>query len=112
MDAGAFVHALQYSSEVRIVIHGNPFPNFFATVAGSIGFGLNECAIISVDAEADVTRTSVAGAGAVHLVRRGKYQPGHKARIKPLHAATVEAVRETADLILGQACAAVCSQLM
>lgn len=101
MDAGAFVHALQYSSEVQPIILGKPSPDFFAAAAGSMGCGLKDCAMIGDDAEADVSGALIAGAGAAYLVRTGKFRPGHEARFEPPPTATVADVREAVDLILG-----------
>ena len=72
LDAGAFVHALEWASETQAVIMGKPGPEFFRQVVSSTGFQTHQCLMIGDDVHADVIAAQQAGLQGA-LVKTGKY---------------------------------------
>lgn len=75
LDAGAFVHALEWAAGVEAVITGKPSRAFFQEVAASTGHDAGECLMVGDDAAADVAAAIDAGLRGC-LVRTGKFEPG------------------------------------
>lgn len=90
LDAGAFVHALEYASGQPARVLGKPAPDFFAAALAQLGCSGAEAAMVGDDAESDVAGALVAGLGTAILVRTGKYRPGDEARHAPPPSAVVE----------------------
>ncbi|ARE39405.1 HAD-superfamily subfamily IIA hydrolase, hypothetical 2 [Rhodovulum sp. P5] len=103
MDAGAFVHALEYASGRTATVLGKPSAEFFAAAAGSMGLPLSDVAMIGDDAEADVAGALAAGAGAAILVRTGKYRPGDETRVSPSPTVVADDIGGAVEFLLAQA---------
>lgn len=101
MDAGAFVEALAFASEVSPTVLGKPAKSFFAMAAHSLGCALSDIAMIGDDVEADVAGALRAGIGRAFLVRTGKYTGGDEHRVKPPPTATLPDLAAVISRILG-----------
>ncbi|MEX0364891.1 MAG: TIGR01458 family HAD-type hydrolase [Ruegeria sp.] len=101
IDAGAFVHALEYASGSKPVVLGKPALQFFELAARSMGCALSDCAMIGDDAEADIAGALKTGVAAAYLVQTGKYREGDETRFKPVPTAVVADVTEAVERILG-----------
>jgi HAD superfamily hydrolase (TIGR01458 family) len=75
LDAGPFVAALEYASEVRAIVVGKPEESFFGIALEDMGFEAHEVAVVGDDAEADVAGAKNAGLSGIQ-VRTGKWRPG------------------------------------
>lgn len=73
LDAGAFVHALEWASDTQAIITGKPDKTFFDEVVASTGLPANQCLMIGDDVIGDVEGAIHAGLQA-KLVRTGKYK--------------------------------------
>jgi len=82
LDAGAFIHALEWAAETRAIITGKPSPAFFAEVVTSVGLTAADCLMVGDDAEADVAAALHAGLQGCQ-VRTGKFTPGDEAKLPP-----------------------------
>ena len=102
MDAGAFVAALEFSSEVEPIVMGKPAPAFFASAASSMGLALAEVAMIGDDADADVAGALEAGIGLAILVRTGKYRAGDEDKTARRPSMVVDGIGEAVDAVLGE----------
>lgn len=100
MDAGAFVAALEYASQVKPIVMGKPAPRFFASAAASMGLALSDAAMIGDDAEADVAGGLDAGAGMAILVRTGKYRAGDEDKTTTHPTMVVDGLGEAVNGIL------------
>ena len=80
LDAGAFVHALEWAAGVKARVLGKPSPDFFHEVVASTGEQASHCLMVGDDADADVTAALEAGLQGC-LVRTGKYMEGDEARL-------------------------------
>lgn len=80
LDAGTFVHALEWASGREAVIMGKPGADFFAAVVRSTGFAPQQCLMVGDDVFGDVEGALRAGLQAC-LVRTGKYREGDEGRI-------------------------------
>lgn len=78
LDAGVFIHALEWASGVEAIIMGKPDRAFFEQVVASTGFQPEECLMIGDDVIGDVQGAMDAGLQA-SLVRTGKYKPSDEA---------------------------------
>ena len=96
LDAGAFVHALEWAAGVEAGILGKPSADFFHEVVASTGCEASECLMIGDDADADVAAAVHAGLHGC-LVRSGKYSEGDEERL-PKEAWTIDSI---ADLFTG-----------
>lgn len=102
MDAGAFVAALEYASEVKAEVLGKPSPAFFAAALASMGCAAQDAVMIGDDAEADVAGALDAGLGAAVLVRTGKYHAGDEAKIHPAPSHVANNLAAAVDWVLKQ----------
>ncbi|MBU2710493.1 TIGR01458 family HAD-type hydrolase [Zooshikella harenae] len=75
LDAGAFIHALEWAANTQAIIMGKPSYTFFTQAVRSTTFSPKECLMIGDDVESDVIGAMNAGLGGC-LVRSGKYQVG------------------------------------
>ncbi|MCC7410151.1 MAG: TIGR01458 family HAD-type hydrolase [Gammaproteobacteria bacterium] len=102
LDAGPFVHALEYASGCRARVFGKPSPDFYASALRSLGCAAGVAIMVGDDVEADVAG---AMAGGMHglLVRTGKYVAGAEATIAPAPTMVVEDFPAAVDWILAHA---------
>lgn len=80
LDAGPFVHALEWAADRKAVITGKPSPDFFQGVVDSTEYPAEECLMIGDDVEADVCAAIEAGLGGC-LVATGKYEKGDETKL-------------------------------
>lgn len=74
LDAGAFIHALEYAANVEAVIMGKPGKAFFEQIVASTPFEAKDCLMIGDDAAGDVIGAIDAGLQGCQ-VRTGKFRP-------------------------------------
>lgn len=97
LDAGAFVHGLEYAAQVEAQVLGKPSPAFFRAASDSMGLPLSEVMMIGDDAENDVSGALKAGVGKAVLVRTGKYHRGEEGRYDPSPSFVAEDISEAVD---------------
>lgn len=102
LDAGPFVHALEYASGTKPILFGKPEADFFRATVTSMGCDPALAVMIGDDAESDVAGALAAGIGLGILVRTGKYRDGDEDRVDPRPSAVVADVGEAVDLILSE----------
>lgn len=73
LDAGPFVHALEYASGVKANILGKPAKEFFLQAIKDFHCTPDQVVMVGDDVEADVNGASAAGLQAI-LVKTGKYR--------------------------------------
>ena len=73
LDAGAFVHAIEWAADCQALIMGKPSEAFFQQVVKSLGCSAEHCAMVGDDVLSDVQGAIDAGLQAA-LVRTGKYR--------------------------------------
>lgn len=100
LDAGAFVHALEFSSGTTPLILGKPSRLFFLAGVRSMGCDPQNVAMIGDDAESDVAGAIDAGLGRGILVRTGKYRTGDEDLYEPSPSAVVPDVTGAVELVL------------
>lgn len=100
LDAGPFVNALEYASNVKATVIGKPAKEFYLSAVESIGCAPEESVMVGDDVESDVLGAINAGLQAI-LVRTGKYRPGDENKITRM-AKCVSDINETVDHILEQ----------
>lgn len=81
LDAGPFIHALEYAASVKAEILGKPAGEFFRAALASLSCKADEVMMIGDDVEADVLGASAAGLHAC-LVQTGKYQSGDEKHLE------------------------------
>jgi HAD superfamily hydrolase (TIGR01458 family) len=74
LDAGPFVAALEYASNVVATVVGKPAPEFFHLAADALGVPRDAVIVVGDDLESDVGGAQKAGLRGV-LVRTGKFRP-------------------------------------
>lgn len=79
MDAGAFVVALEYASEVSAFVVGKPSAAYFGMVLDDMGLPASSVAVIGDDVEADVRGAQQVGAKG-WLVKTGRFRRGDLGR--------------------------------
>jgi HAD superfamily hydrolase (TIGR01458 family) len=102
IDAGAFVHALEFASGVSPILFGKPAPDFFAACIENIGCARDEAVMVGDDAESDVAGALSAGVGTAILVKTGKYRSGDEDKVEPRPSAVVPGLRAAVDFIRDQ----------
>jgi len=100
MDAGAFVHALEFSSGVSPLVLGKPAPDFFAAACASMDCAPSDAVMIGDDAEADIAGALSAGIERAILVRTGKFAPGDETRVIPRPTDVADGIVKAVDLLL------------
>ncbi|NRB43130.1 MAG: TIGR01458 family HAD-type hydrolase, partial [Pseudomonadales bacterium] len=80
LDAGAFIHLLEFATGVKATIIGKPQPAFFQQVLASVPCKAKECLMVGDDIYGDIEGALNAGLQAC-LVRTGKYQKDDEARL-------------------------------
>jgi HAD superfamily hydrolase (TIGR01458 family) len=73
LDAGAFVHAIEWAADCQAVIMGKPSEAFYQQVVKSLGCPAEHCVMVGDDVLSDVQGAMDAGLHAI-LVRTGKYR--------------------------------------
>lgn len=93
LDAGPFIHALEYAASVEAEILGKPAVGFFHAAVSSLGLEPEQVLMIGDDVEADVLGAVDAGLHAC-LVRTGKFLPQDEEKLNSANVAEtlVEAV--------------------
>ncbi len=92
LDAGPFIHALEWAADTRAIIMGKPSRGFFAQVVASTPFAPAECMMVGDDVIGDVEGAATAGLQAC-LVRTGKYRPADEEKL-PAAAVVIDSVGE------------------
>lgn len=100
LDAGAFVHGLEYAAQVEAQVLGKPSETFFRAASDSMGLPLSDVLMIGDDAENDVAGALKAGVGKAVLVRTGKYRRGDETRYDPPPSFVAEDISEAIDWAL------------
>lgn len=100
LDAGAFVTALEYSSEKQATVLGKPSPDFFKAALASMDCAPEDAVMVGDDAESDVSGALKAGLAHSILVRSGKYRDGDEERFDPRPTAVAEDLAAAVDWIL------------
>lgn len=75
LDAGPFVHALEYAAGCTATVTGKPAPAFFEQALASLALPAERVMMIGDDAASDAQGALDAGLRAC-LVKTGKYRPG------------------------------------
>jgi len=73
LDAGPFVAAIEYATDVTAVVTGKPSKQFFGAAASSLGMSPEALVVVGVDVRTDVDGARAAGAQGV-LVKMGKFR--------------------------------------
>lgn len=73
LEAGAFIHGLEWASGQQAIIMGKPSVDFYQQVVDSTPYSAEQCLMIGDDIEGDVIAASKAGLNAC-LVKTGKFQ--------------------------------------
>lgn len=92
LDAGAFIHALEWASGIQARIVGKPDGYFFADVVGSTGYRPEECLMVGDDVTGDIQGAIQAGLQAC-LVRTGKFQQADLAKL-PAQAGLIDSIAD------------------
>lgn len=92
LDAGAFIHALEWAAGTEAVITGKPSRAFFDEVVASTDHEAGECLMVGDDAAADVAAAIQAGLRGL-LVRTGKFEPGDEKDL-PDSARVIDSITE------------------
>lgn len=92
LDAGTFIHALEWASDTHAIITGKPDKTFFDEVVASTGVPAAQCLMIGDDVRGDVEGAIHAGLQA-KLVRTGKYKPADQ-DLLPQNADILNSVAE------------------
>ena len=100
LDAGPFVHALEFASGTKAIILGKPSLEFYSIAINSLGCNPEDTVMVGDDVEADVLGAVNAGLNGI-LVRTGKYIQGDEKKIKT-SALCVADISAAVDYILEQ----------
>ncbi|MEM7398133.1 MAG: TIGR01458 family HAD-type hydrolase [Pseudomonadota bacterium] len=100
LDAGAFVTALEYSSQKNAIVLGKPSPDFFHAALSSMGTTPDSAVMVGDDAESDVAGARKADIAQAILVRTGKYRDGDEHRFDPPPTHVAKDLAEAAAWIL------------
>ena len=94
LDAGAFIHAIEWAAGVEATIMGKPGAAFFQQVVASTGCRADDCLMVGDDVQSDVIGAVDAGLRGC-LVRTGKFRAGDERQL-PKGAEIIDSI---ADLI-------------
>ncbi len=98
LDAGPFVHALEYASGVKATVIGKPAYEFYMSAVASLDCEPDKTVMVGDDVESDVVGAINAGLQGI-LVKTGKYRPGDETCLTP-DAMCVADIDEAVDHIL------------
>jgi HAD superfamily hydrolase (TIGR01458 family) len=73
LDAGAFIHAIEWAAKTTATVVGKPSATFFEELVASTGCLAADCLMVGDDVEADVAAAMASGIQGC-LVTTGKYQ--------------------------------------
>ncbi|WP_020407550.1 TIGR01458 family HAD-type hydrolase [Hahella ganghwensis] len=90
LDAGAFIHGLEWAANIEAVVMGKPGREFFDQVVASTGFSAGECLMVGDDVLGDVEGAVRAGLQGC-LVKTGKFRSQDLERL-PETALLIESV--------------------
>ena len=90
LDAGAFIHAIEWAADTDALIMGKPGREFFQQVVTSTGLPAAQCLMVGDDLSGDVEGAIDAGLQAC-LVRSGKFQPQDEDRL-PDTASVIDSI--------------------
>jgi HAD superfamily hydrolase (TIGR01458 family) len=100
LDAGAFIHALEWASGTQAIIMGKPDARFFAEVVQSTGCQPNECLMVGDDVVGDIQGALQAGLQAC-LVKTGKFKPADLTLL-PEQAKLIDSIQALPQLLQNQ----------
>lgn len=100
LDAGPFVHALEYAGDTRAIILGKPSREFYSTAVKSLGCSPEKTVMVGDDVESDVIGAVNAGLHGI-LVKTGKYIQGDEKKITTT-ALCLADINAAVDYILEQ----------
>ena len=100
LDAGPFVHALEYACGTKAVVLGKPSIEFYSTAVRSLGCNPEDTVMVGDDVEADVIGAMGSGLNGI-LVQTGKFIQGDEKKIKT-GALCVADISAAVDYILEQ----------
>jgi HAD superfamily hydrolase (TIGR01458 family) len=92
LEAGAFVHGLEWACGQPAIIMGKPSPQFFQQVVASTPFKAEQCLMIGDDVQGDVIAATQAGLNAC-LVKTGKFQISDVEQL-PKHTLLIDSVAD------------------
>ncbi|MEM7601517.1 MAG: TIGR01458 family HAD-type hydrolase [Verrucomicrobiota bacterium] len=92
LDAGAFVHGLEWATGCDAIVMGKPGRPFYDAAVASTGFKADECLMVGDDIEGDILGATDAGLQAV-LVGTGKFRAGDEIRV-PEGSKIIDSVAE------------------
>lgn len=98
LDAGPFVHALEYASDTRATVIGKPAREFYLSAVESLGCNPEQTVMVGDDVESDVLGAVAADLHAI-LVRTGKYRQGDEQKLGN-NAECVADINEAVESIL------------
>lgn len=99
LDAGAFVHALEYSAGVKATILGKPAKEFFLQAIKDFNCSADQVVMVGDDVEADVLGSISAGLQSI-LVQTGKYRSTDDELLENSPARIANNIVEAVDIIL------------
>lgn len=92
LDAGAFIHALEWASGVQARIVGKPDAYFFSEVVRSTGCRPEACLMVGDDVTGDIQGALLAGLQAC-LVKTGKFKEADLAEL-PAQAGLIDSIAD------------------
>jgi len=92
LEAGAFIHGLEWASGQPAIIMGKPSTEFFKQVVASTPFKAEQCLMIGDDIQGDVIAATQAGLNAC-LVKTGKFQTSDVEQL-PEHALLIDSIAD------------------
>lgn len=101
LDAGPFVHALEYASGTNATILGKPAKEFFLAAIKQFHCDPNQVVMVGDDVDADVNGALSAGLQAI-LVQTGKYRSSDDQRIQNASTHIVADIGKAVDLIISE----------
>ncbi|MCH9764381.1 MAG: TIGR01458 family HAD-type hydrolase [Alphaproteobacteria bacterium] len=100
LDAGPFIHALEFATRRSATLLGKPSRSFFEAALDGAGCGLDQAVMVGDDAESDVSGALHSGLGYALLVRTGKYRPNDELAFSPPPTDVVDDISTAASWIL------------
>ena len=98
LDAGPFVHALEYASSTKATVIGKPAREFYLSAVESLGCDPQQTVMVGDDVDSDVLGAVAADLQAI-LVRTGKYRQGDEQKLEK-NAECVADINEAVESIL------------
>lgn len=92
LDAGAFIHAIEWAADTNAIIMGKPSLAFFEQVVASTPFRAKHCMMVGDDVTSDIEAAIDAGLQAC-LVKTGKFQASDEQKL-PAGAHLIDSVTD------------------